>query len=612
MMLAIQRKLTRHVGWASLGAVLLLAFAGCAREDQNKLVILDPDSSVVVAPLAPGTRLEPAGIMEYNRLITLDFNLSNPDAFGRATSNKGLGHLSNTYLFNGFERNSSNDFRLPALAGTGTEACDPTYPSGGCRLGDATYGGGNHTDWWSGMTGFSPNTDYVLVYSRYRVDVRGQLDTPEMLIFGSVAEPDSLIHLDGVPSGYETSLCNYNFGTPAATIGVTGTQNPFVTGYSTSANDGYLEFDCLVEYGGFWNDFGGSADGVPMAPNTLEAFSLPRYNYVEVYPNAAIPDPATDNPVFRIQTGVDLDASGQPIPNSYGPLPFEGLGDDVGLADAATSTPDSVILTLDYLTELQDLVYNVWAKYDDGSTEKMQFEYTASDGTGIVEGPTVATSIGGGPYTYQLKFDFPADTNQTVQFFIGIEEASATTPSIVQPLYNEEAIPGVFAAGTSKSLAAPDVLFGTFDLGGADQMVYASSGRGSGGLIGPEYRYDYENLPRPPLGYQYVGYLAGVDTVVRLPDETFTSPPLEYAVLTDADIDLTISEYLTQELILGSRSRVCSDQTPSSGPTCYTLDLDDIDGNRVFISFYLTLEAKSAAGAIVGPTRVLEGTVPAN
>ncbi|HSG82759.1 MAG TPA: hypothetical protein VLC48_10935 [Gemmatimonadota bacterium] len=607
MMLAIQRELTRRVGLASLGAVLLLAFAGCAREDQNKLVIVGPDSSSAVAPLAPGTQLEPAGDMVYTRLITLDFNLSNPDAFGRATSNKGLGHLSNTYLFNGYERNSSNDYRLPALGGSGTEACDPTYPSGGCRLGDATYGGGTHTDWWSGMTGFSASTDYVLVYTRYRLDVRGQLDTPEMLIFGSVAQPDSLIPLDGVPSGYETSYCNYNFGSDAALFGVTGTQNPFVTGFATSDASGYLEFDCLVNYNGLWNNFGGSADGVPMAPNTLQAFSLPRYNYVEVYENAAIPNPATDAPVFRIQTGIDLDASGQPIPNSYGPLPTVGLGDAVGLADAATSTPDSVVLTLDYLTELEDLVYTLWAKFDDGSVEGVQFEYTASDGTGIVEGPTVATSIGGGPYTYELRFDFPADTSEEVQFFVSIGEAAAATASDTQPLFNEEEIPGVFPAGTTKSLSAPDILFGTFDLGGADQRVYVSSGRGSGGLFGPEFIYDFESLPRPPVGYQYVGYLAGPDSVARLPDESFTSPPREYAVLTDADVETDISSMITSSLILEARNRLCTGDTPSSGPACagpYDLSL--------YTTYYLTLEAKDAVGEIVGPTRVLTGTVPAN
>jgi hypothetical protein len=608
-MLSYHVKVTRRIAAAAIGGVLLLAFAaGCAREDQNALVVFGPDSVVVVAPLSqPGGASEPMGQARITFFEVLGFDLANPDAFGRATSAWGEGYGGgSTFLFNGMSRNSNDPHRLPAIGGLGTETIDPGFASGGCVVGDASYGGGNHIDMWCGMMNFAASTDYTMVYVRHALDIRGDQDTPELLIFGSVAAPDSLYPLDGTPSGYPASLCNYDFGTPAATTGVTGTQNPFTIGYLGSSPTGTIGWDCLVEYGGFWTHFSSGAAGSPFAPNTLESFALPRYNYVEVYEGLGIP-PATQVPVLRIQVGVDLDATGTVIPNSYAPFPLVGLGSAVGEADAALSAPDSVEFDFEAMAELTDGVYTLWAIDDGGTSTNLEFQYRSFDGVDTITAPTVTRSFAGDvDLVHRLTVEYPGDTSTINQFFLTIEStpfSPSPTPNATQPLWVEDPTPGVFRPGETKPASGlPPIIFGTFDLGDMEQRYWSISGVGSGGAFGEELRYGYGQLPRAPVGYQYVGWLASGDTTfVRLPDSSFTTPPPEYTELTDSDTDLTLSDFVQPQMLLEAFTRLCSvERTGCAGP----YNPDNFD------TFILTLEPKAAGDTEPSATGVLSGVTP--
>ncbi|NIR75456.1 MAG: hypothetical protein GWN68_10160 [Gemmatimonadetes bacterium] len=605
-------KVTRRLALTAIGGVLLLAFAGCAREDQNALIVSQADSVVAVAPLAEGSRVLPAGSGSIFFEL-LDFDLSNPDAFGRAGDKFGYGIQSNWYRFDGSDRNSATDIRLPVPSTSGGIAEDI---HSGCRMGDSRWwGGAAGFDLWCPFDGLSPSTDYVVALVRYSVDQRGALDASEKLIFGTVAEPDSLVLLGGSPGGYPGEPCNFSANL-AYQNGPDGTQNPFVLGTVTSTPLGVADFDCLVGYSTFWADWNG-ADGSgnpPIMPNRLDdghgrSYDLPWYNYMEIYEGQIIPGP-TDVPVIRLQLGVDLDASGNPIPNSFAPLPTEGLNlQETAVADAATSAPDSLFLTYDYLAALDGMTYKLWGMFDDGSIQALDFEYRAFDSGGdTVVAPSVVSSFNGGDLTHELRAAYPGDTTQIVQFFLTIDASDASQPSDAQPLWIEDAIPGVFRAGESKSSNTPPIIFGTFDLGASNMRPVEMTGTGGGGLFGAEYRYTYEHLRRPPAGYQYVGWLVGDTAVARLPDAAFTTPPREYAELTDADNDDTfdtISPLVTRTEIVEALSRACTEETVTAGPTCAgPFDLSRYD------TFVLTLEPKDGTD-VVGPTRVLEGVVPA-
>jgi hypothetical protein len=154
-----------------------------------------------------------------------------------------------------------------------------------------------------------------------------------------------------------------------------------------------------------------------------------------------------------------------------------------------------------------------------------------------------------------------------------------------------------------KSLSVPTIWFGTRDPADPDEFrLWSISGKGTGGLFGDEFRERYENLPRPPVGYKYVGWLGSGDTLfVRLPDESFTSPPPEYAVLETADTDDTISDVVQPGRILVAFTRIClTDVSGCQGP----YDLGAYD------TFYLTLEPRAFTESEIGPTRVLEALVP--
>ena len=69
-------KVTRRMAVATVGGVLLLAFAGCARQDQNALVVFGTDSVVTVAPLQQPASAAPGGTATATSLELVSFNAS--------------------------------------------------------------------------------------------------------------------------------------------------------------------------------------------------------------------------------------------------------------------------------------------------------------------------------------------------------------------------------------------------------------------------------------------------------------------------------------------------------------------------------------------------------
>lgn len=617
-MLEYQRKMMRSLSSAVLGGALLLTLGGCLREDENALVVLGPDSAVVVVPLVRPAFLRPAqGTATANRLELISFDQTPPDAFGRATSEFGYGwRLTNSrpwYIFDLAARNMTTDPRLPALGGLGTEDIEQARaPFGACRLGDGGnfWGGTGGWDFFCFLEGLKPNTDYSALLYRYALNVNGELDVPEMLLNGAVAQPDEFVPLGGSPGGYPTELCDFDPARPTFTVGVTGDQNPLNMGFVTTDANGMLVFDCLVGSGGFWADeFLTDPAEAPMAPNRFESFGLPKYNYIVIFEGTGTPAaPIPSGPmVIRFKVGVDIDQSGNPVGNSFGPLPTSGLNPfQLAEADFAESRPDSIILRLRNLAVLSSSVYQLYALTSGGAVGPLDFRYSnvvpleAGDSVVIADtlndgSPRILASIEGGANTHVLKVEHPDDATH---IFAAVQSAAGGAPSSVQPLWMEGGIqpPGVVK---TKSFG---VNFGTFALDGVEQRTWAIGGSASGGLFGDEFRQRYNLLPRPPVGYRYVTWLASGDTLFqRLPDASFTSPPPEYAVLEAADTDMGISDVVQPITILEAFTRICLDQTSGcEGP----FDLSGFD------RFLLTLEPRAADPSEPGPTVVLEGLIP--
>jgi hypothetical protein len=465
-------------------------------------------------------------------------------------------------------------------------------------------GGTGGWDLFCFLDALKPNTPYSAVFVRYAVDVRGDLDHEEILVTGSVTEPDSLVLLGGAPGGYPDQLCDFDPARTTFTIGVTGNQNPFNVGYVDTDAAGDLVFDCLIGSGGFWADEDLDAEGAefgPVASNLHESSPQHRYNYLEIYEGiSGQPDGSfTTPPAMRFQIGTELTAAGDPINNAYAPMPLVALSQtDLGLIIGSVSRADSVTFELENLKLLAGTAaYQVWAALDDGSMMGLDFWYIPphdpTDTLASVD-TTLVTSFKGGvsewPHTIILEYP-----DNALDIVFSIEStAGATTVSTSQIFWT----PGSFTAGQPKSLDLP-VNFGTFSEG----RFWAVAGTGSGGLFGTEFRERYGTLPRPPVGYKYVAWVMSGDSLaMALPDASFTTPPPEYAPLADADTDLSISNLVQPSLILAAFTRICL--------TTGIANCTPVANYADFGEFALVLEPKLGEMDTPGPTAVLEGLLP--
>ncbi len=221
----------------------------------------------------------------------------------------------------------------------------------------------------------------------------------------------------------------------------------------------------------------------------------------------------------------------------------------------------------------------------DGTVQALDFLYTPPGGTT----PTVESDFKGGEGTHTVIVQFPDAATDVV---VTIDDAPGAGPSEARILW----APGQLGFGEEKSNDL-GLLFGSF----TEMRTWSISGVGDGGLFGDQLRYRYSQLPRPPVGYKYVGWLASGDTLfARLPDSSFTTPPEDgYQELTNADTETDFSPFVVPSLILESITTICVEADEQG---CFNLDNYD--------SFFVTLEPKSGIMMDPSPTRVQEGVTP--
>lgn len=608
--MGMHNKAVRWLGTGVWGAALV-ALLGCTDEESNRLFVVGPDSALTeMALMIPAIQAPPSGTSRANKLQLIDFDVELRDAFARAAPGIGLFAADPFFGERGWNlwstgRNRTSDPRLPALGGLGTERIRRF-----CALWPPNFGGIGPGFWdlFCEMEGMKPLTRFTIMLVRYGTRVNGQLDAVEKLLTGTVTEPDELILLGGRPRGYPDVPCDFTTGVP-----VLPDANPFVLGFADSRSNGRIQFfDCVPVSAGFWwaNDGSaqpppGAADSVAFAPNRLATFNLPTYNYVVlVEGEGTVANPVPPGPhVFRWQVGVDLDENGLPINNAFAPFPTAKLS-EAALAGGkgAKNQPDSVRLTLTNLKELTGgAVYQLWF-FGGGTTPEPatgRYLHIGPDGTTLLD--VAASSFVGGLGQHIAHLDYPAIDVGRTHVLVSIEAGpGASAPSASQPLW----LRALQDFGETKSLTQA-LSFGTF-AGGDALRVWSISGQGLGNLFGPEMRINFAHLPRPPVGYQYVGWIVGDpakgdETLVRLPNESFTSPPREYAELTNADVE-AVSAVVQALEILEATQRFCWESV-SGCPGPFSLAAP---AKR----YLLTLEPKAGQAEQKGPTDVLAGSLP--
>jgi len=612
-----ERKIMRKASAAVLGGALLLALGGCLREDENALLVVESDSAVAVAPLtAPAFLLPPTGTATASALELVSFDATALDAFGRTTPrnsssqwpywNRWFGggewSIGRTLGVEGF-LTAEEDPRTPALSWTNADvAFDYLFMF---LEGNAFAIGMN---WFGEFCCATPGEKYVIGLVRAELTVNGELDAAQVLQGQTVDQPDALAPLGGSPGGDPTFTAGLFAATPAVpdanplligTVQACPAAAPYLPYGDTCANQGFPDGELVIDFvfsplnGVFPSSTSPTAENSPVAPNEASRFSLPSYNYFVIWETDASGAPDFSRPLSRVQLGVDLSALGGPINNAYAPFPTASLSDaELALGRGGVSRPEEVTFRVRNLEQLQQgASYQAFAVLDDGSMQRLDFTYLNVEllevGEDTLAGPSVQSSFSGGPNVHELTVDFPDNATHIV---LTIESDDDGSPSARQIMWAE----GVQQAGQAKSLSL-GLQFGNF----AEDRIWSIGGTGSGGLFGDEFRVRYEQLPRPPMGYQYVAWLASGDSAfVRLPDESFTSPPPAYTVLADADSDVDVSPVVQPLKILEAFTRFCV----GSASGCFNLDQYD--------SFILTLEPKLGMAAMPSPTRVLTGLLP--
>jgi hypothetical protein len=394
-----------------------------------------------------------------------------------------------------------------------------------------------------------------MAFVHYRLTVNGSVDHAARILSGVVANPDTLKLATGTPGSTNTDWSGAAPGGCAPFPGAT--TNPFVFAtFTTDGNGGATLDKCWLSGNGIWTaaEFGQQSKNM-VGRNDNTAFTLPSYNYVEVWETSF---GTGTGPAMRMQIAQDLAPNGTPVRNALAPFPapntttrfvsdnlFPAAVDQSAAFPISYTTalalpstfgaPDSVMISLSNVEELETGTYKVW--FVNPTTN------AAQPATGkwvrVVDGDTVASSTGtstfdGGPgtitFTTDSYFDIgqPDVSDSLSVLVVSIEQnAGATTPSSAQPIWTNV----IKKVGGSVGGA---VIFGEFTLGddsrGPERFV--PQGTMSGGVIGDtvvilvdttingeatriraaqfvgsRVEVRFAGLMRPPLGYRYAAYL---------------------------------------------------------------------------------------------------------
>lgn len=594
--------LVRWLGRAGLVGGIALVFVGCP-EDPSEITEF-ASGTVWNFPIA-ASYIEPEGSASLESFILAAIDTTVTDAFDRAGSFNTeapdyISFVTGCPAANsrcpGREwpiRNGTVDTRLPALQ-------DPDAAALFGIVADSVFGA---PLWLISTAGLEPATQYTMTLERLAITPAGGLDATNTLLdnpeLGGLAlSPDGADQL---------ALLG---GTPGTTIG----SNPY----------SFATFTTDAGGGGFFNNFMGGSDS-NFETNAAESFALPNYNYVVVYQG----DAATGTPVLRAQIGTDLTPSGGFANNGLAPFPTAALSpSDVLAAPGGAGRPDALEITFNNLEALTGgAVYQAWLVNPStsemvpavGTYNRIKILLEIDPVTGqvvaerdsIVETVTETSSFVGGNtedgFRHQLIVSdatMPGGAQDTVGFYEDVVLTIAGSgPASSIPDARPFWWPYTDQNGTPENLFDDsfepddnDTNFGNYNVTNASlSRIFAPSGQGTGGFREDQLVVQLSRLSRPPVGYQFVGWLTLADgSMVMMPE--LTTPPPDQLSLVNADVE-RIGDVVTNTGILSADIRTVESELGIMwGATR---------------SFLLTLEPKAGAAG-VGPIPVQTGAVPEN
>ena len=500
--------------------------------------------------------------------------LPSADAFKRggttnAITGYGTGCVSglsgtNQYCFGPWLRDSVSDPRLPALV-------RPAAASGRLTpvffdIGGPEFFGTLATplptvkafELYLRIQGLKPSTQYTVALMRYGLQVRGENDAVEMLVYGRVTEPDSLVLIE--PNAQTVPGVNYNWVSNAGCNNNTppARANPWSLGTANSNSSGQVTFDkCWASDTLFYrNSAVVVPDSSPIVRNSLGPRTrVQQFNYAEVYEGNGV----SGRPVARIQMGADLNpVTGEILPNGFAPFPTAALAPPVLIADlkVAEGRPTGMRTSVLPLETLEGETYALYlANRETGASSPVVARYhtirrdtTGRDDLGNVlftEDTSDVTLVGeimGGPGNVRHFFEVH-DSLQTGGLRLGdytdfalVTPSSPNTGSVWYHYLDRNYSPDVTTDDRfymSDSADAGRLPFAAQ----AEVYVFRLSGNGFGTNRGDQIGIRFQHLPRPPAGFYYNVWLVpddAADPQVSL--GPITTPLPEEASLMDADL----------------------------------------------------------------------------
>lgn len=628
----------RMMRWTPVAAILVAA--ACQHGDADRLITVNGDTLILnIAMTTQAAGGLPTGTRSVNRYMLASFDTSIADAFSRATTNPP-NYFPDPSCYGSTPLIRSSG---PAKVATyqSPQRYLPAMPyrvtmEDGCGGGQSVNliapkghpgnGAGNQVwEFWYYFSGALASTRYVEGVARYAVQVRGALDISEMLLTGTITQPDSLVFRTGDfnPGGkksrdrFTTSCTSVNVIHPVAGA------NPHLLGSDTT-NGGFVDLDQTVcaATGEAWSDLGTATSPVPK--NNSTALGNNQYNFYVIW--EALPDstPNYAKPVFREQIGPLLTTTGQVVNNSYGPMPTAALvGTTLAILPGGNSVPDTVTLDLGKLARLASgSAYQVWfTKAGSDSAAKATGKvYKIVGGVAVDSQLNVSefnpdTTSGA---TWRMRVDYAsyAPLANFDAVLLTIASAGGTTRPTAQPLWS--ILQRKVAGGPVPTLSAT-MPFGSFVNGDASGFRWAPSGGAAGGITGRDLIAQPVHLIRPPVGYYFNAYLRNGTTGAALDLGPLTGPYPDYSSLIDADVNATGS--VNQVEVVESFFRWTDPSTIVDTTLAGKTNLGDFGSGRTVPATWnaeicgydlvqVRLEPKTRASGVVAPTLALQANNP--
>jgi hypothetical protein len=599
-------RLHRHLGIA-LAAVLV----GCEHDEITELIARDGATSIPIIEMNTASAGGfVSGTRATNRYLAVGtFDTSFADAFGRSSSR--LANLRTDPLCYGSDSlvrpwtggppatYTAPKMHLPAVLGTARTialfGCGPLsriVPSGN------TGNGAGNTVWeaWYTFDQLSADTRYIMGFARYHLVQRGALDHAEMLLTGTVTDPDTLVFDGFAPGGKKGDAA---FTTNCASVNIiqpTAGANPHFLGGQVTDATGFVDLDQTVcaNAASVWGARYTAKSPIPR--NNATTIGASQYNFFVVW--EALPDstPNYDKPVWREQIAPVLAVGGAPINNAYAPIPERQLTPaELALLPASTAVPDTIRITANRLVPLAaGSAYQLWLAPASGDPAKVTGRVVRLNAGAVVDTLSDVSefTIGAGMDGARVEFDFlPFRGPASHTAMLTIATAGATTLPSAQPLW--ETMNTLKTPGGPVPSASGTLSFGSYNAG-SSALLFGAAGSSTGGIYGHELRQDIKRIPRPPVGYQYEGWLIS---------STAASPPMALGPLLSPYPDL---QPLTNADI--------SNDPPLSGVEVTQAALRFVADSATFYCGWdrvqVRLGPKNGDGTTLPPTILLSGNNP--